>query len=270
MPRKEETMSKAQTVLITGAAGNLGHKLRQHLAAQPERYSLRLLDLQARDQTDIVEADLSQWRADWVKEFQGVDTVVHLAADASPLPPWADLLAPNLEAVVNVYEAAAQNGVARVIYASSNHAMGAYKDIPEPHRLTAAVTPKPGTYWEADGQSYNSVPYGALKLVGERIGKCYVDARGLSVIGVRIGWVLSGDNRPQDIPLDEPWFKQMWLSNRDFCHLFECCIQADRAIGFAVVNGMSKNSGMRWDIQQAGQLIGYAPQDDVSVSDNHI
>ncbi|MEZ4661412.1 MAG: NAD(P)-dependent oxidoreductase [Caldilineaceae bacterium] len=217
-----------------------------------------------REQTDIVEADLATWDAAWVKHFQGVDVVVHLAANPNPVPPWADLLGSNLEAVVNVFEAAAQSGVRRVVYASSNHAMGEYKDVPEPHVLTTDIAAKPGAHWTVDGQMRNSIPYGALKLVGERIGKCYADARGLSIIGVRIGWVMRGDNRSADIaPQRDPWFRRMWLSNRDFCHLFECCVQADPEIHFAVINGMSNNTDMRWDIEQARQLVGYAPQDDV-------
>jgi NAD+ dependent glucose-6-phosphate dehydrogenase len=57
------------------------------------------------------------------------------------------------------------------------------------------------------------------------------------------------------------WLRQMWLSNRDCCQLLERCIAADPAIGFAVVNGMSANAGMRWDIEYTRRLLGYEPQD---------
>ncbi len=88
----------------------------------------------------------------------------------------------------------------------------------------------------------------------------------MSVVAVRIGWVWRGANRPQDLPPDrEEWFRRMWLSNRDYCQLMERCISADLSERFVVVNGMSANRGMRWDIEKTQRLLGYEPQDDVFV-----
>jgi uronate dehydrogenase len=56
----------------------------------------------------------------------------------------------------------------------------------------------------------------------------------------------------------------MWLSNRDFCHLMERCMVADLPERFVVVNGMSANTGMRWDIGATRRLVGYEPADDVT------
>ena len=70
---------------------------------------------------------------------------------------------------------------------------------------------------------------------------------------------------PQDIPADrDAWFRLMWLSNRDYLQLMEKCIRADPGLRFAVVNGMSANTGMRWDLAHTRQLLGYEPQDDVT------
>src|SRR5262244_4020197 len=132
---------QAKTVLITGAAGNLGSKLRRHLGG---RFDLRLLDVDPRGDIAIVRADLSQWDAAWVDLFRGVDVVVHLAADATAQQTWPKLIGPNIDAVVNVLEAAAQQGVRRVVYASSNHVMGGYKDDPEAPLLTTETPPRPG------------------------------------------------------------------------------------------------------------------------------
>ena len=86
----------------------------------------------------------------------------------------------------------------------------------------------------------------------------------LSVIAVRIGWVRPGENRQDELPADRgDWFRQMWLSNRDFCQLMTQCVQADSAIRFAVINGMSANTGMRRDIEFTKKLVGYQSQDDV-------
>ena len=253
-------------VLITGAAGNLGRKLTNHLQG---RYDLQLLDIKSGDYSDVQIANLAEWDPAWVQHFQGVDTVVHLAANPNPLPDWFELLESNMDTVVNVFNAAAQQGVKRVIYASSNHAMGQYKDIPEPAKITTTIPHRPGTRMVRNGEERTTLPYGAMKLLGERVGKSFADAYDMAVIAVRIGWVQFGANRASDIPVDrEEWYRMMWLSDRDFCQLMERGIEADLGeTRFAVVNAMSNNTGMRWDIEQTKQLLGYAPQDDVTRGD---
>jgi uronate dehydrogenase len=249
-------------VVITGAAGNLGAKLRRHLAG---RCPLHLIDLDPRGDPDVTRADLSRWDNSWVSTFDGADVVVHLAADPTAQQSWSNLVAPNLDALVNVFLAAAECGVGRVVYASSNHVMGGYKDRPEPHRLTTDLPPLPGARYVVNGEARDSTPYGSAKLFGERLGKCVSEAHRPSVIAVRLGWVLPGDNRPQDIPAErEDWFRLMWLSNRDYCQLMEKCITTDLSLRFAVVNGMSANTGMRWDIEHTRRTVGYEPQDDVT------
>ena len=258
-------MLNVRAVLITGASGNLGAKLRTHLAG---RYDLRLLDRDPRGDAAVFPADLSRWDAAWTDQFAGVDAVVHLAADPKADQTWPNLIGPNLDALINVFLAAAAHRVRRIVYASSNHVMGGYQDNPEPARLTSDLPPRPGTRYVAGGLPRDSTAYAACKLFGERLGKCFAEAHGLSVIAVRIGWVRPGDNRAADIPPERgPWFRLMWLSNRDYCQLMECCLRADAAIRFAIVNGMSANTGMRWDLDATCQVTGYQPQDDVTRAD---
>jgi uronate dehydrogenase len=252
----------AKTVLITGAAGNLGTKLRHHLEG---RYALRLLDINPRGDAAIQQADLGRWDPAWLDRFRGTDVVVHLAADPTAHQAWPKLVGPNIDAVVNLFQAAVHAGVKRVVYASSNHVMGGYQEDPEPAKLTTDLPPRPGTRYVVDRQNRDSTAYAAAKLFGERLGKCYADAFSLSVLAVRIGWVRPGTNLPQDIPTERgSWFRLMWLSNRDFCQLMERCIVADLSIRFGVLNGMSANTGMRWDLTASRQLVGYQPQDDVN------
>jgi uronate dehydrogenase len=255
-------MAHTQTVLLTGAAGNLGSKLRHHLEG---RYALRLLDIDPQGDPAIEQADLSHWDPRWLELFRGVDVVVHLAADPTAQQTWPNLVAPNLDALIHVFQASVHAGVRRLVYASSNHVMGGYKDDPEPARLTTDLPPRPGTHYVVQGEARDSAPYGSAKLFGERLGKCYAEARGLTVLALRIGWVQRGENRAQDIPRDRgDWFRLMWLSNRDYCQLMERCVVAEPVPPFVVLNGMSANTGMRWDIDSTRCTVGYHPQDDVT------
>ena len=255
-------MTNTPTILITGAAGNLGAKLRRHWQG---RYPLRLLDRDPRGEQDVLAADLSRWDSQWVDQFRGVEVVVHLAADPTAQQTWPNVIAPNIDALIHVFQASVRGGVKRILYASSNHVMGGYKDDIEDVRITTELPPRPGTHYEVDGEARDSTAYAAAKLFGERLGRCYADAHGLSVLALRIGWVRPGDNLACDVPAARgDWFRLMWLSNRDYCQLMEKCITADEAVRFAVVNGMSANTGMRWDIEPTRRLLGYAPQDDVT------
>ncbi len=243
---EDEMEDGPRTVLITGACGNIGSKLRATLG---ENYDLVLIDLYARpDDEEVIVADLAEWDESWVSQFEDVDTVIHLAGNPDEFSSWDDLVQPNLDALANVLNAAAYGGVERVIFASSNHAMGGYRDLGD-MPITVDLPPKP------DG------PYGSLKLVGERLGRSLAAAFDLTFIALRLGWVQSGDNLPKTLP--DEWSRLLWLSNNDLTHLVECAIEADLSDrNFLVVNGMSNNQGMRWDLSETVEWLGYEPEDD--------
>lgn len=249
------------TILITGASGNLGRKLRHHLE---DSYPLRLLDINQRGDEQIIEADFAEWHLNWVQKFAGAETVVHLAADPDPNKSWQAMIPPNMDAVVHVFNAAVQGGAKRIIFASSNHVMGGYHDNNSINRLRGETPPLPGLLFSSALHQFDSTPYGAFKLAAERLGKCYADIHNISFIAVRIGYVKHDDNSAVAFRKEFPWGRQMWLSDRDYCQLMQRCIEADPAIRFAVINGMSANAGMRWDIEEVKQLVGYVPQDGLS------
>lgn len=255
-------METRRTVLITGAAGNLGSKLQRHLK---DRFTLKLLDIDTHGNDQIVQADLSRWSRHWVNQFSGANVVVHLAGNPLAHQTWPNVIGPNIDATIHVFEAAASAGVQRIIFASSNHVMGGYKDDPVVTRLAPDTPPRPGARYEVQGEQRDSTPYASAKLFGERLGKCYAETRGLSVIAIRIGWARPGDNLARNLPAERgPWFRLMWLSNRDFCQLMERCIEAENLPPFVIFNGMSANTGMRWDIGETKKLVVYEPQDDVT------
>jgi nucleoside-diphosphate-sugar epimerase len=286
-------------VLVTGAGGNLGTKLIAHLLESEWCERVIGVDrsfaggLPAREgRLERVEADLADPRDPrWREALARADALVHLAAqNPAPSAPWTDAAA-SFDQTANLVGAAGAAGVRRLVFASSNHVMGQYKDPPladrvAPGTLSTDLPPGPGTSRREGGRVVRDEAYAVSKLMGERL--C-VSAAGLSggalaAVAVRIGWCQAGANRPETInasgvsaednpeagdPLharDLRWFRNMWLSNHDFVHLMERALLADAARWPAagiVVNGMSANAGMAWDIAATGALLGYAPQDDL-------
>ena len=239
-------MADETTVLITGATGNIGRKLRAHLE-QAGRYALRLLDVDARGDQKVQAADLSIYDEAWAKTFEGVDTVIHVAADPSPWASWGRIQKLNLDLLFNVVAAAQQHGVRRIVFASSNYVVSGYRFKPD--RLTADTEPKPIN------------PYGASKLVGERLGKMFSDRYGLSFIAFRIGVCQRNhDNRFGPwIPFSD-WGQKMWVSDRDLCNAFQAAVD-DKSVKFGVYNLVSNNPGMRWDVEPLRRDLKFTPQD---------
>jgi nucleoside-diphosphate-sugar epimerase len=241
----ESIEGEPRTVLITGACGNIGRKLRD---AWVDIYDLVLIDkTPSEDDLDVIVADLEHFDNDWITHFHGVDTVVHLAANGDEFAPWEKLIGPNLDVLANVFHAAALAGVERIIFASSNHVMGDYERI-DYGPITVDMKPMP------DG------PYAITKLVGERLGQSLARAFDLTFIALRLGWIQEGKNRPETLPHD--WSRKMWLSNADLIRLFDCAVEAEiEEPSFVVVNGVSRNHGTRWDLSDAAELLGYLPED---------
>jgi len=145
-----------------------------------------------------------------------------------------------------VLRAARERGARRVIFASSNWVMAGYSFASV--RLTEDLPPHPLN------------PYGVSKLAGERMGRDAA-AQGLSFIAFRIGSSQRVfDGRPGPHQTMGAWGQQMWLSGRDLCQAMERAVLVE-GVRFAVLNLMSDNPGMLWDIETTKRVIGYAPQD---------
>ena len=104
-------------------------------------------------------------------------------------------------------------------------------------------------------------PYGASKLFGERVGKMFAEHYGVSFIAFRIGVCQRANDN-----LQGPWIpfgrlgQAMWVSDRDLCRAFEHAIDDER-ISFGVYNLISRNPGMRWEIDSLARDLGFVPQD---------
>ena len=287
-----------RSVLVTGAGGNLGQKLIACLLAGEWCDRIVALDHAADEPPAIMRSERLRWvqanLADpsdhrWRDAFAAVDAAVHFAAQ-NPYPdaPWSDASA-SFDMTLNMLGAAAGASVRRVVFASSNHVMGQYKDPPladglVPGGLTTSLPPGPGTRWFNGRETVQGFAYAASKLMGERacIGEANRSGGKMAAVCVRIGWCQPGENRPEtintsglpgaevdqssDTERDLRWFRNMWLSNRDFAAVMERALLADATRWpqpGIVVNGMSANRGMAWDIESTRALIGYEPQDDV-------
>ena len=228
-----------KTILITGAAGDVGTHLRRELAG---KYRIRASDLRdlkekVKGQT-FVRADISKF-ADALKITRGVDAVVHLGG-YSVEGPWEGILSANIVGCYNVFEAARRNGVKRILFPTSNHATGFYRrDQTIDHRV----------YIKPDSR------YGVSKVFGEALGSLYADKYGMQVYCMRIGNV-------NPAPIDKRRLS-IWFSPRDLAQLVSIGIDHP-GIRFEIVYGISGNKRAWYDNSNAYRL-GYKPQDDSEV-----
>lgn len=233
-------------ILVTGASGHLGAKLTAHLDCLG--HQVTGLDLvAAQTPVPIHAADLSCSDPGWASRFKGQDVVIHLAADRAPDANWASAIPSNMDAVLNLFAAAAHAAVPRVVFASSNWVLGGYRFRADP--LGPKTTPMPIN------------PYGMTKLMGERIGAHCAAQHGMTVICTRIGWTQwTHANQPGPHMAMGRWGQLMWLSDRDFLNGMTAAATAPVS-GFSIVNLMSNNPGMRWSLQDTRSAIGFTPQD---------
>jgi hypothetical protein len=291
-------LEQSASVMVTGATGNLGGKLVDHLIAcdwcerivAVDRDAARLSARFSRFAKVVtLAADLTEPDpAGLTQAVASVDTIVHFAIlNQLPDSTWAQA-AYSIEMTTMLLLKARDLGLRRFVFPSSNHTLGRYKEPPLFETLTPGLLTTdlfaPGTRWETFDGMVDAYAYGASKVFGERMCVAAAQAEGLSTVSIRIGWCQDGDNLASSLSAsgnpdlvnagvasksgdaELRWFRNMWLSNGDFADLFDRAILA-RPAGWPrpgiVVNGMSANTGMAWDIEPTRQLLGYAPKDDV-------
>lgn len=227
-------------ILITGATGNIGMLLAERLAGDYDIVPHGRTPKTEEQARVLWRADLTDY-AEVLELMDGIDTVLHLAGQASPDADWESVLTANIVGYRNVLEAAREAGVRRVVFASSNHAMGMYDRLQEwpvyPHHLPRADS-----------------LYGVSKVFGEALGRYYHDAHGLDVISLRIGWY---SEDPTDI--EDEVLRAMWLSGDDTEQVFRGAIEAE--VRYGVYYAISDNPNRRWDITNTMLELGYRPTD---------
>jgi uronate dehydrogenase len=213
--------------------------LRSRLA-QPDRV-LRLLDVAPLAPPpgpgeEAVTASVTDMAA-VTAACAGAAAVVHLGGIPSE-DAWAPILDVNVNGTYTVFEAARRAGVPRVVFASSNHAVGFAPRDSFP--VADGAAPVPDTY------------YGVSKAAGEALAALYARRYDLEAICVRI---LSCFDRPRD-----PRMLATWLSPDDAGRLFEASLTAPSP-GFRVAFGASANT-RGWVSLAEARALGYEPKDD--------
>ena len=220
---------------MTGAAGNLGKAMREPLKANCDVLRLSdLSDFAALSGEEVVPADLADAQS-VLNLCQDVDAIVHFGG-VSVEKAWTPILHANIIGAYNLYEAARKQGVRRVVFASSNHVTGFYK---QGETIDASAAPRP------DGL------YGLSKAFGEDLARLYFDRYGIETACLRIG---SSFPEPRDRRM-----LATWLSYDDLERLVVASLSTPVA-GHSVIFGMSANAQVWWDNRLAAHL-GYRPQD---------
>ncbi|MFJ3471100.1 NAD-dependent epimerase/dehydratase family protein [Pseudomonas sp. NPDC090201] len=224
-------------ILLTGAAGGLGKVLRESL--RPYATIIRLSDIAemapaAGSREEVQRCDLAD-KAAVHQLVEGVDAIVHFGG-VSTEHSFEDILGPNICGTYHLYEAARRHSVKRVIFASSNHVIGFYR---QDQTIDASAVKRPDSY------------YGLSKSYGEDLASFYFDRYGIETVSIRIGSSFpEAQNRRM---------LSSWLSYDDLTQLIERGLFTPN-VGHTVVYGASNNEKVWWDNRLASHL-NYQPKD---------
>jgi NAD+ dependent glucose-6-phosphate dehydrogenase len=247
-------------VLITGAYGLIGNLVYARLSSLSELYDaygmVRRVQPSSRAAVmNFMEPPLRKLRlADLTdpaavqRAVDGMDVIVHMAADPDGRSGWESVLNNNIIGAHNIFEAARLEGVKRVVYASTNQVVFGYREaggaMPENHpQINESQPTRPLNY------------YSCSKVFGEGLAHMYSRVHGLSCICLRIGWVTSDDKVPHARA------QAIWCSQRDIVQLVEKSINAPDDLRFDIFFGHSDNKYNLVDISHARKILGYEPLD---------
>ncbi len=246
-------------IAVTGASGTIGSRLCADLAADHDIVGIDLVGADHR--VDVTQLE------PLVAAFERCETVIHLAGVVDVNASWEAAYHAGMLGTYNAFEAARRVGAKRVIFASSNHAVGMY----EVDALPGIYEPGAGIVVGVDAAIRPDSFYGVWKAFAEALGRYYSDAHGLQVCCVRIGAITAADD-PKDesvarssgwLPLNETQkyarYAATWMSQRDFARLVRAVLARD--VPFAIVYGVGDNATRFWDLEPGRSIYGFWPLD---------
>jgi L-arabinose 1-dehydrogenase [NAD(P)+] len=247
-------------IALTGAAGNVGRAVLDALGDDHDLVAFTHSETDDIDSRLLDVTDAEEVRG----ELDAFDVVVHLAGASSPDAGWDAVSETNVQGTKHVLDAAVENGIDRVVFASSNHAVGNYNavdDDPEKMTLERARTV------EADAPPSPDSFYGVSKAACEGLTKFYAETRGLEVVNLRIGWLLDEAGLRETVaeaadPGRERFARAAWLSPRDCRDVHQRAVLADLPDGEnpVTVNAVSRNDERFHAITETMRLLGYRPR----------
>jgi uronate dehydrogenase/NAD+ dependent glucose-6-phosphate dehydrogenase len=247
-------MADTKKVLVTGMSGLIGGIVGRHLASLG--HEVRALNRQSVEGFECVQADITDYDA-IRPAFDGIDTVVHLAAYLGPDD--QSQIDVNITGTYNVFEAAGDAGVKRVVFGSSGAVMmAAEKHEPIKSMIEARLDdiPDPRPVMLHTDPPRPERMYGVAKVAGEAMARLFSENHGSAIVA-RIGRVRAED-RPANAREAAVHF-----SHRDVAQFFEKCVEAPDDVKWDVFYGVSDNFTRFRDIAHAREVIGYVPRDGI-------
>lgn len=248
------------TIAITGASGRVGRETIE--AFEDTDVELSLFSHSESEDLETTPIDVANREA-FVGALEDEDVLIHLAANPDPRAEWDALSGPNIEGVYNAFEAAVQNDVQRVVFASSNHAVNMQNTVSSVRPESTVGSPRTVRPDDAmDPDTY----YGVTKVFGEAMGHYYANRHGLDVINLRIGWLLSEDELEDELAdrdaSGERYARAMWLSPDDCQRLMDAAATTTLESSPLTAHGISNNSERFLSLTETMLELNYRPRDD--------
>jgi len=223
-------------VLVTGSAGTVGRPACAELARRG--HVVRAFDrAPTPDVADAVVGDVADAAAVHAA-MRGMDAVVHLAAEPHDRP-FPELVGPNVIGLYNVMDAAREAAVKRVVLASSMMVVAGWNDPPRPARVD-------------ERRPHNH--YALTKVWAEQMGELYARSAGMSVIAVRLGWMVRNPDEARHM-LELKLF-DCYVSRDDGARALAAAVEAGE-IAFEIVYAASRGGERVFDMEPARRLLGF-------------
>ena len=238
---------KKKKVLLLGATGRIGPGFIEEYLKKYKSYYEIIIGIHKKGRTyglKTVRVDLTNIKK-LKSAMKDIDVVVNLAANSNPSASFEEVLMPNIIGAYNVFEAARQTKVKRVILASSVHAVKGYAHS---HKVKSQDSPKPLNF------------YGASKAFGEALCSVFSNKYNLSCLAIRIGAYVSNDQKKTICYTRKDY--DYVISQRDLAQLIHKLIMAPKKVKYGILSGISNNEHKRMELNFTKKLVGYKPEDD--------
>ncbi|SFR50119.1 NAD-dependent epimerase/dehydratase family protein [Halogeometricum limi] len=248
-------------IALTGAAGNVGRVVRD---AFGDDHAVTAFTHSEHDDVESELLDVTD--ADEVAaKLDGFDVVLHLAGVSSPEADWESVSEVNVQGTKHVLDAAVENDIDRVVFASSNHAVGTYNaDARHTEQMTLGVAEAVS----GDAQTSPDSFYGVSKAACENLTNFYANRHGLEVVNLRIGWYLTEEDLRSTVAEADPeraaFARATWLGPRDCREVHRTAVTADLSESPVTLNAVSRNDDRFHTLTETMQHLGYEPRENAA------